>query len=71
MKGIKLGREDRRQLANNIMQWGNLVFGGLVIGQFVPGGGSFQPTLIMAGVLNILLAYGLAILIMNIKGGEI
>ena len=58
-------------MANNIMQWGNLVFGGLVIGQFVPGVGSFQPTLIMVGVLNIFLAYGLAILIMNIKGGEI
>jgi hypothetical protein len=71
MKGIKLNREDRRELADNIMQWGNLVFGGLVIAQFVPSEGNFHPTLILAGVLNILLAYGLAILIMSIKGGEV
>jgi len=38
----RLSREQRGVVAEKIMDWGDLVFTGLVIAQFVPGTDPFQ-----------------------------
>jgi len=40
----KLSREQRNVVAEKIMDWGNLVFTGLVLAQFVPGMPHFNGT---------------------------
>ena len=54
------GRLQKRQIevvADKIMDWGNLVFTGLVIGQLVPGTSPFRWVLFLLGVLGITGAY--------------
>ena len=44
-------------VADKIMDWGNLVFTGLVIGQLVPGTSPFRWVLLVLGILGITGAY--------------
>lgn len=50
------------------MDWGNLVFVGLVIGQIVPGTGAFRTGAAISGVVSFAGAYQVAYLVL--KGGE-
>ena len=61
----KLSREQRSVVAEKIMDWGNLVFTGLVLAQFVPGIASFQWHFFFAGLMGIMIAYISGILLMK------
>jgi hypothetical protein len=61
----KLTREQRSVIAEKIMDWGNLVFTGLVLAQFVPGITSFQWQFFFTGLLGIIVAYISGILLMK------
>ena len=54
--------------AEKALERGNLVFAGLVIAQFVPGTAPFRLSLMLAGLLNFVGAYGIAFLLT--AGGE-
>ena len=64
----KLNRTDRRQIAAKAMDWGNLVFIGLVIAQLIPGDQPINVPLILLGFFGMASAYYIAELTM--KGGE-
>jgi hypothetical protein len=66
----RLTRAQRVVVAEKIMEWGNLVFTGLVIAQFVPGITPFQWQFFLAGSFGVVAAYTSGILLMKIKGGE-
>lgn len=66
----KLSKEQSNLLAEKIMEWGNLVFTGLVIAQFVPGTNSVQWTFFLVGCLGIGMAYLSGIFLMKMKGGD-
>jgi hypothetical protein len=57
----------RGRIAEKVMEWGNLAFVGLVIGQLVPGTGGFRLSMVLAGLVSMAGAYLLAIFLM--KGG--
>ena len=59
--------QQREKFAEKLMEWGNLVFAGLVIAQIVPVTGSFRLGIAVAGVLVMAVAYMVAYYIM--KGG--
>ena len=62
----RLTVDQRGRISEKVMEWGNLVFAGFVIGQFVSGE-SFQFVLAAIGIVGMLLAYAFAYYIM--KGG--
>jgi ABC-type Fe3+-siderophore transport system permease subunit len=66
----KLSGEQRSIVAEKFMEWGNLVFVGLVIGQLVPGTASFRWWLFIAGLLGMGLAYLVGVLLLKLKGGD-
>ncbi len=66
----KLSTKQRDLIAEKLMEWGNLVFTGLVIAQLVPGIASFQWRFAIAGLLGIAIAYSAGIALMKTKGGE-
>jgi hypothetical protein len=66
----RLSKEQRGVVAEKIMDWGNLVFTGLVIAQFVPGTDPFQWLFFLVGLLGIVTAYISGILLMKAKGGD-
>jgi hypothetical protein len=45
--------DQQGRIAEKIMEWGNLVFVGLVIAQIVPGTGPFHPLLMAVGIMSI------------------
>ena len=47
------------------MDWGNLTFAGLVIGQIVPGTNPFRLSMVFAGLTSMGLAYGVAYYLMQ------
>lgn len=55
-----LTQTQREKFAEKLMEWGNLTFAGLVVGQLVPGTGPFRLNMIFAGITNMVLAYGVA-----------
>jgi len=59
-KGKQLTRQQRGKFAEKLMEWGNLVFAGLVIAQIVPATGPFRLGIAVAGVLVIAVAYMVA-----------
>ena len=65
--GKRLTNDQRGRIAEKIMEWGNLVFAGLVIAQIVPGMSLFNPILMLIGIVSLAGAYGLAYGLM--KGG--
>ena len=67
----KLSKQQRSILAEKLMDWGNLVFVGLVIGQFVPSRTSIQWGFIFAGMLGIILAYFMSMMLLLIKRGGV
>ncbi len=66
-KGKPLTGEQRETFAEKLMDWGNLVFVGLVIGQLVPGTGPFRLSMVFAGLVSIAVSYVVAYYLM--KGG--
>ncbi len=64
----QLAPDQRGRVAEKIMEWGNLVFTGLVISQVVPGP-PLNPAMIVIGVASIAGAYWLAVWMM--KGGGV
>lgn len=62
-----LNTKRRGVFAEKTMDWGNLVFVGLVIGQLVPGTSPFRLALFILGVLGMAGAYALAYFLL--KGG--
>lgn len=64
-KGLNASQRDR--VAEKIMEWGNLVFVGLVIAQIVPGPEQFSSGVAISGLVVAVVAYSLAYVIM--KGG--
>ena len=66
-KRKRLRTQQRERFAEKLMEWGNLVFTGLVIAQIVPGTGPFRLGIAAAGVFAMVVAYLLAYYIM--KGG--
>jgi len=65
----KLTSNQRDNVAEKVMEWGNLIFVGLVIAQLVPGTEPFQPEMVISGLGGINFAYWFATLIMR-GGGE-
>ena len=63
----KITKDQRGRVAEKVMEWGNLVFVGLVIAQFVPGTEHIQLGIIFAGLVSIITAYIFAYKIL--KGG--
>ncbi len=59
----KLSSDQRGRVAEKIMEWGNLVFAGLVIGQFVAGK-EINLLLFVLGACGIIIAYCIALLVM-------
>lgn len=62
----RLSADQRGRIAEKIMEWGNLVFIGMVIVQVIPG--PFNPVVAITGIALIATAYGLAVKLM--KGGD-
>ena len=63
-----LNHNQREIVAEKIMEWGNLVFTGLVIAQLVPGIAAFQWQFFLAGLIGIIFAYISGISLMRAKG---
>ncbi|HUN06255.1 MAG TPA: hypothetical protein PLQ56_06625 [Aggregatilineales bacterium] len=63
----KLKDTQRQSVAEKFMEWGNLVFAGLVIGQALSPTG-FNLAIAFVGILLFALAYGIALRYM--RGGE-
>ena len=63
----KLTKEQKNKFAEKFMDWGNIVFAGLVIAQIVPGNGGFRASIAIGGILNLIFSYLTAYVIM--KGG--
>ena len=63
-----LTTKQRGIFAEKTMDWGNLVFVGLVIGQLVPGVSPIRLVLFILGVLGMTGAYALAYFLL--KGGD-
>lgn len=63
----QLTKEDRGRVAEKIMEWGNLVFIGLTLGQFISPPPLKVP-LALAGILLMIVAYIAAIVIMKGDG---
>jgi hypothetical protein len=61
--------EDRSRLAEKVMEWGNLVFTGLVVGQFVPGTEQIRPGILTTGIMAIIGAYTVAFWLMQRRRG--
>ncbi len=64
----QITEKHREKFAEKVMDWGNLVFVGLVIAQIVPGTGIFRTWAAISGVVSFAGAYLVAYLIF--KGGE-
>lgn len=69
-KRKRLTTQQRGKFAEKFMEWGNLVFAGLVIAQIIPGTGSFRLGIAVAGVIVTSVAYLLAYYIMKEGGGK-
>jgi hypothetical protein len=64
---MHLTEDQRGRIGEKLMEWGNLLFVGLVIGQLVPGINKLQLGLMMFGVAGMAGAYATAYFLM--KGG--
>jgi hypothetical protein len=64
----KLRKTQVGVVAEKVMDWGNLVFTGLVIGQLVPGSTPVRWFLFLLGILCMMGAYTIAYYLM--KGGK-
>lgn len=66
----KLSHEQRNVVAEKLMEWGNLVFVGLVIAQFVPPTTFIQWGLLVVGLLGMITGYVGGYFLMKWKGGD-
>jgi hypothetical protein len=64
----KLRKTQVGVVAEKVMDWGNLVFTGLVIGQLVPGSSPVRWLLFSLGILCMTGAYAIAYYLL--KGGK-
>ncbi len=63
---INLSQKQKDELAKKLMEWGNLVFVGLTIAQFVPGSFNTQAALfILYGYFVWIIAYITALLLLR------
>ena len=62
----KLSANQRGRVAEKIMEWGNLIFLGLIVAQIIPGP-LVKPSLLFVGVISFAGAYWFAIRLM--RGG--
>lgn len=53
--------------AEKIMDWGNLIFIGLVVGQLIPGTKGVDTLLFIVGFIGIIFAYATAYIFMRRK----
>lgn len=60
----RLTKDERGRVAEKIMEWGNLVFAGLVIGQFISGSG-VNYVLTFFGIMGMAVGYVGAVLLMK------
>ncbi len=67
-KPRRLTSSERRVFAEKVMEWGNLVFAGLVVAQVVPGTDPFRISIFAVGSVGIVGAYLSAYFLMT--GGE-
>jgi hypothetical protein len=51
--------------AEKIMDWGNLIFVGLVVGQLIPGTKNVDTLLFIVGFTGIIFAYATAYMVMK------
>lgn len=51
--------------AEKIMDWGNLIFVGLVIGQLIPGSKNINTSLFLVGFMGMIFAYAAAYMFMR------
>jgi len=58
-------KEQRNLAASKIMDWGNYMFTGFVIGVLVPGSAPFQWVLFSVGILGMVCAYVMGFLLMR------
>jgi len=65
-----MNQAQRTKFAEKLMDWGNLTFAGLVIGQIVPGTAPFRVSMVFAGVVSMALAYAVAYYLMQEVRGE-
>lgn len=63
-----LTKKQRGIFAEKALDWGNLVFVGLVIGQLVPGASPFRLTLFSLGILAMAGSYAFAYFLL--RGGD-
>lgn len=64
-----LTKNQREKLAEKVMDWGNLVFVGLTVAQFVPGPFNPQAVIfIIFGYISLITAYFVALRLM--RGGD-
>lgn len=64
-KSTGMNQAQRGKFAEKLMEWGNLTFVGLVIGQLVPGTAPFRLSMVFAGVMSMGLAYAVAYYLMQ------
>ena len=63
----RLSPDHRGRIAEKVMEWGNLFFAGLVIGQLLPGGSPFNPQIALLGAVVLIIAYSFSVWFM--RGG--
>ena len=63
-RNVRLTGDQRGRIAEKVMEWGNLMFAGLVIGQYASGV-PVNSNLTILGILGMLLAYFIAITFMR------
>ena len=64
----RLTGDQRGRVAEEIMEWGNLVFAGLVIGQFISGK-ELNLLFFVLGICGLIIGYSVSLLVM-LKGGR-
>lgn len=65
----RLTIDQRGRIAEKVMELGNLVFGGLILGQALSGK-FFDPRLAFSGVIGAIIAYVVAVRIIMKGGGK-
>jgi len=58
-------KEQRSLTASKVMDWGNYLFTGFVIGELVPGIAPFQWILFLVGILGMFSAYIIGFLLLR------
>jgi len=63
---IRISKDYRKLLADKIMDLGNLILGGLTLGQFISGN-KFSLELFLTGFILMIICYAVSFLLSNIQ----